>query len=155
MVLELLDPLRREEIRGIFAVGALASIYALRQRLDPAASFLDIKIGPLLDILLASWTSYVFLMAIGVSPDIFGKRISGFCQGLAHFLFLMGIFLMAVIVLPSLANSAIAWLRTLPPESWLLGIFLFLYVVSRVARRAKKTQPTTEHPKSSQKSAEA
>ena len=139
-LLDLLDPFHREQIRAVFAIGTIASIIAIRDRIDPAMSFLGIKISPLLDVLLFTWISYVFLMALGVSEDMFGKTISRLCVFLARISFFFGIGLILLIVVPSLLLQAYSWLLSAPREIYaiiLLAFVYFVYAVSKARKRAK------------------
>ena len=136
-LLDLLDPFHREQIRGVFAIGTIASIIAIRDRIDPAMIFLGIKISPLLDVLLFTWISYVFLMALGVSEDMFGKSISRFCVGLARISFFFGIGLILLIVVPSLLLEAYNWLLSAPLEVYAIIFLAFLYAISKARKRAK------------------
>jgi len=139
--LDLLDPFHREQIRGVFAIGTIASIVALRDRIDVGTSYFGIRIVPLLDILLGAWVFYVFLMAIGVSEDLFPKVFSRFCVGVARMMFFLGVGLLLIIVIPLVLIQAYNWLLSGPREVLLALFLVFLYVVAR-AMKARKSKPT-------------
>jgi len=62
---------RREEVRGLFVLGVIAVLIVLHsdQALRPVARVL-------VDTLLMFWVGYAILTVIGLSEDIFGRRIS-------------------------------------------------------------------------------
>jgi hypothetical protein len=86
---------QREEVRGLFVIGIIASLLAVRDvlRLKVALPFGITLDASVLNILLFFWALYAFLMAIAVSDDIFAERIRAECFDLSRFSFLMGIFL--------------------------------------------------------------
>jgi len=75
--------LRREEIRGIFAIGALAVFYGIRSFV-PKEGLIVVSpyVGPIpaelvhaaINVLLFCWGAYIFLMTISISSDILSDR---------------------------------------------------------------------------------
>lgn len=147
-LLDLLDPFHREQIRGIFAIGTVASIVALRDRVDPNTAYFNVRIVSLIDLLLFFWVAYIFLMALGVSEDIFGKRFSGLCVGLARFSFGIGIMLLLIILVPAFLAQAYNWLLSLPREVILVGILAIIYLLVKTGRKRQAKQQVSK-PKSS------
>jgi len=65
---------RREEVRGLFVLGVIAVLIVLHsdQALFPFARVL-------VDTLLMFWVGYAILTVIGLSEDVFGRRVSTAC----------------------------------------------------------------------------
>jgi hypothetical protein len=82
--------LRREELRGIFAIGVIAALFTVNQ-LYGKIKILDAPIELLTGYLLSFWFLYIMLMAVGVSDDIFGPLICDICLAGGRFLFMAGV----------------------------------------------------------------
>jgi hypothetical protein len=59
-----------EEVRGLFVLGIIAVLIVLNTQ--PLPSVFRV----LVDTLLGFWGGYAFLTVVGLSEDIFGKKIS-------------------------------------------------------------------------------
>lgn len=82
------DELKRERIRGVFAIGAIAILYYLRQiqpKQGPIViaqtpqAWLDLKIPMIVvhsDLLMYLWGAYVILVAVALADDlIYADRV--------------------------------------------------------------------------------
>jgi hypothetical protein len=69
---------RREEVRGLFVLGVIAVLIVLwtNPALNDPTNPITFPIRGALDILLLFWGGYAFLTVIGLSEDVFGKRLS-------------------------------------------------------------------------------
>jgi hypothetical protein len=81
--------LRREEVRGIFAIGMIAVLFSVNQRFG-SIRVDGVPVEFLTFLLLFFWSLYVLLMAVGVSGDIFGAELADFCRDFGHFMFMAG-----------------------------------------------------------------
>ena len=112
--------IRREEIRGLFTLGLMAVLVTLRLKLDPEYAvqfmeFKDIKVCPIIDIILVTWGLYAFFMVFGYSNDLFSsktcntfKEIGQGCMLLSiAFLCFIGILIVLTNPIPSLRIFAI------------------------------------------------
>jgi len=87
----------REELRGLFAIGAIASLAAFKSEIE--ASPFSVAV-----IMLATfWSLYVFLMAVGISTDILPlsptwRYITDGSIEVAHATFFLGMVLSLFVV---------------------------------------------------------
>lgn len=81
--------LQREEVRGVFVIGIIATLLAIRLAILSAEPTVF-----LLDVLIAYWGLYAGLMAIGVSSDILGNgeesMLTKCAQEIGHLCFTYG-----------------------------------------------------------------
>jgi hypothetical protein len=129
---------QREELRGILAIGAIASLVAVRGQLQ-STTLLGFPILPLVDFLLGFWILYVLAMAIGVSGDIFGPTISDFCRSLGKLFFAAGIALITALVFTVILVYGIIWTLAggIPTELTVLGIAIFAVALARYKTKQK------------------
>jgi hypothetical protein len=87
------ERLQQEEVRGVFVLGTIATIIALLQMhwLDFPIPATVAKADFFAQILLFFWGFYVFVMAIGVSGDVFPSGLADRAEAMGHFLFAGGI----------------------------------------------------------------
>jgi hypothetical protein len=90
--------LRREEVRGVFAIGVIAALFTVDQ-LFGTTKFFDVTVPTLTGYLLFFWLFYVLLTAVGVSEDIFGQQTSRICLAMGRSCFMVGIAGSAVILI--------------------------------------------------------
>jgi hypothetical protein len=92
---------RNEEIRGIFVLGLLAVLIAIK--LQSPSGKLDVTLGqlknldimPLINFIIILWSLYAFFMVFGLSEDVVGKTISQMFRGIARACLLMNFVLLA------------------------------------------------------------
>jgi hypothetical protein len=96
--------MRVEELRGIFAIGAIASIAAFKTEIQ-TFSFFGVSAGGVLWTLAGFWTAYVLVMTTGVSQEI-PHPISALFQALGHIFFAIG----AIVTLGVFGYGFAIWL---------------------------------------------
>ena len=134
--------LRREEIRGLFVLGLLAILVAIKFQNEE----IIIKIGkisfdiiPLLTITIISWSLYAFFMVLGVSEDVIGKSASEIFKEfsrafLALDFLLLGIF--SIFVFYAAYPSRLPWVLC-------LIFILILHMIVKKLRETKKEIKST------------
>ena len=75
------EEFRKEELRGIFALGLLAVLVSFRYAQGHDTIMFNFGAGsfdlvPMLDITIALWSLYAFFMVIGLSVDELPKSIT-------------------------------------------------------------------------------
>ena len=143
-----LDPnnLKREEIRGIFAIGALAAFYSIRSIIQEAGTIDVPNVGPIstelvhatINVLLFCWSSYIFLMTISISSDIlsptFTSTFFSHMREYAYTFFKIGavtsLFLFSLIFL-FLALQSIFLQR-------IVLLFVLIYAISLIWKRIRQ-----------------
>ncbi len=80
----------REEIRGIFVLGVLGTLLAIRDLFD-VTLFGGLHLRSLVAFLMAYWSAYVLLMALGVSDDWIPSSVARECTNGARIAFIAGI----------------------------------------------------------------
>jgi uncharacterized membrane protein len=86
------DELQREEVRGIFVIGVIATLLVLVtelpsvQIITPELHLSNVFIG-----IIVMWGAYSFLMAVGMSRDIVRPTVAFGFRALAKLYFLFGI----------------------------------------------------------------
>jgi len=93
------EELHREEVRGIFVLGVIASLLAAKDILGLALDFARFTYSSFLVILILYWGGYTVLMAVGVSSDLFDEAFAARCETLARFMFVSGVWVMICSVL--------------------------------------------------------
>ncbi len=118
---------RSEEVRGIFAIGAIAALVAVRAQLETATLF-GFPILSLLDFLLAFWILYVVVMAIGLSEDIYGPVIAKFCRRLGKTFFATGTIFIAALIITEILVYVVMWIVSggFPTELTFLALMCLL-----------------------------
>ena len=86
--------LRREETRGIFALGVIATVIAFRQEFAATSSLA----ASLVFLIAAQWGLYVFLMTVGVSDDVFKPTVIEACLIYAKLAFWAGVAGVGVVI---------------------------------------------------------
>jgi hypothetical protein len=82
----------REEIRGLFVLGIIATLLAVRGQIAYSIKFpfATLDLAVILNWLILYWGIYAVLMAVAVSDDIYKKSIQAICAGLARVMFKSG-----------------------------------------------------------------
>ena len=93
------DELQREEVRGILVLGVIASLLGVKDSLGLAVDFSHFTYSSVLVILILYWGTYVTMMAVGVSSDLFDERFAARCATLARFMFVGGVWTLVMAVL--------------------------------------------------------
>jgi hypothetical protein len=85
------EQLHREEVRGLFALGVIATILAYRHEFVAIISPGSPLGGLIVWVVAINWGLYAFLMTVGLSDDVFKPSISRNCFTLAKFAFWGGV----------------------------------------------------------------
>jgi hypothetical protein len=93
------DELHREEARGIFVLGVIASLLAAKDSLGLALDLAHFTFSSFLVILILYWGAYTALMAVGISSDLFDEAFAARCETLARFMFVGGVWVLISAVL--------------------------------------------------------
>jgi hypothetical protein len=80
----------REEIRAIFALGIIGTIFAVKDALGIQFGFKD-GFNAIVTSFVLYWGAYIFLMTIGVSDDWINPSIAETCAFFAKASFVIGI----------------------------------------------------------------
>lgn len=94
--------LHREEVRGLFVLGVIATLLAIRDSLNFRLVAWGFSGRDLTDVLIAFWGLYAFLMAIGVSGDLVRRGVARIAIVVARLMFSygLGVFVMIIAMLP-------------------------------------------------------
>jgi len=93
--------LRKEEVRGIFTIGVLGLLYAIRAVYGGKYSIAifgntTIPLSDAIDAVFLPWIGYILLMCVGISDDLFRHPRVRFLpeksKEFAHSMFMLGIF---------------------------------------------------------------
>jgi hypothetical protein len=71
---------RREELRGIFTLGLLAVLVAIKlqnKTLMVTVGKTRVDIIPLINVTIIFWSLFAFFMILGLSRDVIGKTLAG------------------------------------------------------------------------------
>lgn len=130
--------LRKEEVRGIFAIGVITILISLKILGESSVLFgFDVY-----TLLMAFWMAYILLMCIGLSDDL-GEilfqpgrgrnafiQLTKLCKVYAKMVFGLGIFTILLAVLIVLAVLLTSWLILLT-----FGVILFIVCISRYVEK--------------------
>lgn len=135
--------LRREELRGIFAIGVIAAIFTADQLYGKVEIF-GATIEQLTGYLLFFWFLYILFMAVGVSDDIFGSKTSELSRTLGRLFFMAGAGGSVVILI----TAPLFYFRdhgmTLQFQiGLLLMAALMVYLTVRLVRESRKKSKAT------------
>ena len=111
---------RREEVRGIFTLGLMAILVALRvgqPTINLASEGETVAVVGIIDLTLVFWGIYAFSMIISLSTDIFPEKACKISYKIG-ILFLLASFLLYYLVAMGFASKL--------PYFWRLGAFLLL-----------------------------
>jgi len=131
---------RKEEIRGLFVLGLLAVLSAIRiQNSEMLVEIgrISVDIIPWIDITILLWSLYAFFMVLGLSEDIIGKSISTSFRGAA------GVFLglnYAILILLSLLVFVSGFLPRIPYALFLLLILAFYLASVKLRKRGRPSK---------------
>jgi len=79
---------KREEIRGMFVIGVVATLWALLSQPSLGLSAkLPLEVVAILYIVMLYWGLYAFFMAIGMSSDILNAELAQWAAWIGHSLF--------------------------------------------------------------------
>ena len=79
---------KREEIRGMFVIGVVATLWALLSQPSLGLSAkLPLEVVAILYIVMLYWGLYAFFMAIGMSSDILNADLAQWAAWIGHSLF--------------------------------------------------------------------
>ena len=81
---------KKEEIRGLFVLGVIATVLAFRGDLQKIVSPSGGNLGALVPVLALTWGVYAFFMTIGISDDIFKAKACRVCTSIAKSIFWLG-----------------------------------------------------------------
>jgi len=118
--LELKIDADREEVRGIFVLGVIATILTARELLS--YKLLGLPIQFYLTDLLYGWGAYTFLMVMGVSSDWLGERIAKACYVSAWWVFVTSLIGSMCLVFVGELGFYSAFFTTFPYETWIILI---------------------------------
>jgi hypothetical protein len=97
--------LHHEEVRGLFVLGVIATILAFKNELASIITPTGGLIGDAVVLVLAAtWGSYAFLMAIGLSDDVFKPRVCSACLRLARLLLWLGVYYFSIVIIVGIAS---------------------------------------------------
>lgn len=116
------EELKKEEVRGVFAIGIIATLVSIR---IAGFSFIKVNGANLLDILLFPlffWVLYLILMGIGLSDDIWASlgpgvwqdlfyRLTKSCKHWARIFFALGVIILFIIYMILAIGMAANWPR--------------------------------------------
>lgn len=105
---------RREELRGVFAIGTIGAIlgyfsYCSLSNQSCPTIVSGIPYQPALYIVLVCWALYIFSMTIGISEDYLGKGAARIGRGIGGLFFMMGVVLTVVLLLSFVLLEGVAW----------------------------------------------
>jgi len=138
--------LRREEIRGLFALGLLAVVASIRIQNSEITMMVDetsYNVTVFLDVVLLLWSFYAFFMVLGLSQDIIGDNASKMFQRLStqylYFSFvILGI--LGIALFYFMYPTRAPWAFVFPIAS--LGYWLIKRVYLRKKKLPKGWKPT-------------
>ena len=119
---------KSEEIRGIFVLGLLAVLAAIRiqnRQMIVMIGQLTFDVAIFLDVTILFWSLYAFFMVLGLSKDIVGRNLSENFRGVAKACLTMDFVLMAMF------TSLFGYYAYPTRVPWALGLFAILvgYIV--------------------------
>jgi hypothetical protein len=107
---------RREELRGLFALGLLAVVASIRiqsSKIMFTFGGISVNVTDFLDVVLITWSIYAFFMVLGLSTDIIGKKASEYFLKIStQYLYLSFVFvgLFSVIYFNELFPQRAIWI---------------------------------------------
>ncbi|RSN72677.1 hypothetical protein [Candidatus Methanodesulfokora washburnensis] len=137
------DKLRIEEIRGVFVLGLLAVLVSIRfgykELLIYAGGPYFNLISGLIDITIVFWFLYAYLMVLGISEDVIGKKYSELFKDLSKFFLKMYFLLAGSVTVIFLAIVTIVFITTYP-----LRALVLMISISAVIAYSKREKLNTE-----------
>ena len=127
---------KREELRGLFTLGLLAVLVAIRfqnEKLMVTVGQISFDIIPWINITIGLWAFYAFFMVLGLSDDVVGKTLA---ETFKHF---SKLFLQIYFVWSGFLGT-LYFILGFPTRSlWILGLigFSFLFVILLSLRKIK------------------
>ncbi len=130
--------LRREQVRGLFVLGFLAIILVIRDSFK-IRLLADFTVLDMMNLLLLYWGTYAFLMALGLSPDIFKKNFAWGCATVARFLFYIGAVLMFYLLVTAFISLLLSLIAPASPPllPYVLGFLGSIPALMTHQRRGK------------------
>lgn len=131
------DDLRHEERRGLFLLGLLAVLVAIRfQNEEMIVTFqqVNLNIIPLVDLTISLWALYALFMVFGLSEDVVGETLSEMLRSFAK------VFLILNFVILALIGTFYFSLAFPTRYLWIVGLvcFGFLFTIALSLHKMKK-----------------
>jgi type IV secretory pathway TraG/TraD family ATPase VirD4 len=136
--------MRREEVRGLFALGLVAITVTLRYASGLPSTissgfFSNIPILSILDGVILTWGLYAFFMVFAFSGDFLPKSLSDMFRNLARFCLILSlVFLTFAAALVGVVNMGIS--------VWIIAAAVLVVAVSKAVETYRKNKSPSKAP---------
>ncbi len=120
--------LKKEEVRGLFVIGIIASLLAARDSFSwtvqlPYGVMIDSK--SIVNGFLLYWGLYAFFMVVALSDDVFNEKVANDCAVTGHFMVFFGILLSIFTLFEGLLTGPVAVLMGSQLSQWVTPLIAF------------------------------